>query len=436
MAKEIFPSVGEGSTVTQDSEKLKITIPLANGGSSRSISRSSSPLRSSTRSGVSSEYSITGQWVGIDSVSGEPVYIESASSNAVVELENAYDNITNVRLTSGTAKIRIGDNQPTSFTGTKSVNNSPASITMSGSRNLISIPSYTSVTPASFESQFSDYKAIWVRRDGNWQFYTSNDNKTIYTEKGYSELSSTIEAGEGIWVELNSPVNPTKFEVANYGGYSALPQLSRMTSEWNLAGTAKKISVEEITKAVNFDQTSEDESNTIGFLKDIGGDGMPPGQSISNYQFEKFYGPEYFTRVAVLFVMILLASVSIIRYQRKFLNKNSISYSKYSLKMPAWQISCVIGLIFIITACAPPQNDSTSSTKDFAGEYDRLHSIWKWDDENTKWQAYSPKISVALELSNLGYSSFNFVEKGQGYWVRLSSSGVPTSLSFEEPPTF
>ena len=33
-----------------------------------------------------------------------------------------------------------------------------------------------------------------------------------------------------------------------------------MTSEWNLAGTAKKISVEEITKAVNFDQTSEDES--------------------------------------------------------------------------------------------------------------------------------------------------------------------------------
>ena len=73
-----------------------------------------------------------------------------------------------------------------------------------------------------------------------WQFYTSSDNKTVYTDKGYTELTSSIEAGEGFWVELNAPVNPVNLEVANYGGYTSSPQLSSMTSEWNIVGILKK----------------------------------------------------------------------------------------------------------------------------------------------------------------------------------------------------
>tara|TARA_B100000700_G_C15012095_1_gene841489 strand:- start:182 stop:2281 length:2100 start_codon:yes stop_codon:yes gene_type:complete len=434
--KEIFPSVGVGTTVTQDFEKLEIRIPLISSSTSRSISRKSTPSRTSLRSGVDSEYSFIGQWVGTDSSTGKPVYVQSASSDAVLVLENAYDNITNVRLASGTAKIRIGDGELSSFTGTKSVNNIPASVTMSGSRNLIAIPSYTSIVPASFENQFSNYKAIWVRRGNSWQFYTSSDNKTIYTDKGYTELNSTIEAGEGIWVELNSPINPTKFEIANYGGYSALPQLSKMNSEWNLAGTAKKISVEEITKAGNFDQTTEDETNTIGFLQNFGGGGGSPGNQISYSEFEVFNEFNHSSKIAFLFVMMLFASVSLIKYQRKFLYGNSKFFQGSNIKAPAWQLSVVFGIIFILVACAAPESDSTSSTKDFSGSYDRVHSVWKWDDDDSKWLAYSPKISVALELSNLGYTSFNYVEKGEGYWVRLSTSGVPTSLSFAEPPAF
>ncbi|MEC7757480.1 MAG: hypothetical protein VX943_00325, partial [SAR324 cluster bacterium] len=92
--------------------------------------------------------------------------------------------------------------------------------------------------------------------------------------------------------------------------------------------------------------------------------------------------------------------------------------------------------IMFVVACAPPEGDSTSSTFDYSGSYDRVHSVWKWDDENSKWLAYSPKTSVAQELSTEGYDTFSFVEKGEGYWVRLSVSGVPTSLSFAEPPAF
>ena len=84
------------------------------------------------------------------------------------------------------------------------------------------------------------YKAVWVRRSDAWQFYTSSDNKTVYTDKGYTELMSSIEAGEGFWVELNAPVNPVNLEVANYGGYTSSPQLSSMTSEWNIVGASKK----------------------------------------------------------------------------------------------------------------------------------------------------------------------------------------------------
>ena len=92
------------------------------------------------------------------------------------------------------------------------------------------------------------------------------------------------------------------------------------------------------------------------------------------------------------------------------------------------------GMIMLAVACAPPQSDSTSETFDYMGSSDRVHSIWKWDDENSKWLAYSPKASIAEELEDLGYTTFNTVEKGQGYWVRLSVSGIPTSLSLAEPP--
>ena len=436
-AKQIFPEVVAGGTVSQESGKLVVTIPLTTSGSSRNSSKRSSSLRTSQRGGVSSEYATTGQWVGVDSTSGKPVYVQSASAGATLVLENAYDNTTTVSLSAGTADLRIGDALPTALSSTVSVKSTPASVTMSGSRNLVSLPAYTSIAPASFESQFSSYKAVWVRRSDAWQFYTSSDNKTVYTDKGYTELTSSIEAGEGFWVELNAPVNPANFEVANYGGYTALAQLSSMTSEWNIAGTSKKISVEEITQAANFDQTSEDESNTLGFIENSGGNGPPSGLQISNFEFEiavNEFGQS--SRIALLMAVLLLASASLMLYRRQTQLRNSSQSQNILLRIPAWQLFSVAGIIMFVVACAPPQGDSTSSTFDYSGSYDRVHSVWKWDDENSKWLAYSPITSVAQELSTEGYSTFSFVEKGQGYWVRLSVSGVPTSLSFAEPPAF
>jgi hypothetical protein len=436
-AKQIFPEVGPGGMVSQESGKMVVSIPLNSSGSARSLSKSKTSLRTSLRTGVSAEYSTTGQWVGVDTTSGKPIYIQSASSDATVVLENAYDNTTNVSLSSGTADLRIGDASPSALSGTVSVSSSPASVTMSGTRNLISLPAFTTIETTSFESQFGAYKAVWVRRNDAWQFYTSSDNKTVYTDKGYTELSSSIEAGEGIWVELNTPVNPTKFEIANYGGYTGLPQLSSMTSEWNLAGTAKKITVEEITQAVNFDQTSEDDANTLGFLQNSAGNGPPSGLQISNLEFEIAVNEiGQISRIVLLLTMLMLASASLLWYQRKTLERLSIQPGKLHIWIPARQIAFVVGILMLAVACAPPQGDSTSSTYDYSGSYDRLHSVWKWDDTNSKWLAYSPKTSVAAELVTQGYSTFSSVEKGQGYWVRLSSSGVPTSLTFAEPPAF
>ncbi|HIO83962.1 MAG TPA: hypothetical protein EYG61_08110 [Deltaproteobacteria bacterium] len=436
-AKQILPEVGAGGTVSQESGKMVVTIPLTTSGSSRNISNISSSFRTSQRGGVTSEFATTGQWIGVDTISGKPVYVQSASSGATLVLENAYDNTTYVSLSSGSAEYRIGDALQGALSGTLPVSSTPASVTMSGSRNLVSLPAYTTIAPASFESQFSAYKAVWVHRSGAWQFYTSSDNKTVYTDKGYTELVSSIESGEGFWVELNPPVNPTNFEIANYGGYSALAQLSSMTSEWNLAGTAKKITVEEITQAANFDQTSEDESNTLGFLENSGGNGPPSGMQISNYEFEiaaNEFGQS--SRITLLLAILILVSASLMWYQRFLMERNGSHSAKSRLRRPALQMAFAAGMIMLAVACAPPQSDSTSSTFDFAGSYDRVHSVWKWDDVNSKWLAYSPKTSIAQELVTQGYSTFSTVEKGQGYWVRLSASGVPTSLSFAEPPAF
>ena len=92
-----------------------------------------------------------------------------------------------------------------------------------------------------------------------------------------------------------------------------------MTSEWNLAGTAKKISVEEITQAANFDQTSEDESNLLGFLDNSAGNGPSSGMQISNVNFEVALNEAtQSSRIALLLVMLMIASASLLWYQRRF----------------------------------------------------------------------------------------------------------------------
>ena len=138
-----------------------------------------------------------------------------------------------------------------------------------------------------------------------------------------------------------------------------------------------------------------------------------------------------FNGFALVMAMLLLASASLMfRFKQTML----ISISK-SQKISSWQLMIFsAGMIMLVVACAPPQSDSTSETYDYMGSYDRVHSIWTWDDENSKWLAYSPKSSIADELEELGYTTFSTVEKGQGYWVRLSVSGIPTSLSHSEPP--
>ena len=142
------------------------------------------------------------------------------------------------------------------------------------------------------------------------------------------------------------------------------------------------------------------------------------------------------SRIALLLVMLMIASASLLWYQRKILERRWKQSIKFNLPLPVSGIFFVVGVLMLGVACAPPQSDSTSSTFDYTGSYDRVHSVWKWDDTNSKWLAYSPKTSVAAELVTQGYSTFAFVEKGKGYWVRLSTSGVPTSLSFAEPPAF
>jgi len=208
-----------------------------------------------------------------------------------------------------------------------------------------------------------------------------------------------------------------------------------MTSEWNLLGTSKEITVVEITQAGNFDKTKEDDSNTLGFLDNSGGKG--PSSGLDFLQEEYFFSTDQsgqFNGFALVMAMLLLASASLMfRYRQIRVSKISKS-QQIPMKLFSWQMILAAGMILLAVACAPPQNDSTSETFDYMGSYDRVHSIWKWDDENSKWLAYSPKSSIAKELEDLGYTTFNTVEKGQGYWVRLSTSGIPTSLSLAEPP--
>ena len=225
-SKLILPRVSQGAKVRQQADRISINVPLSHyltgrlGG--RSTRNSSLESRFTSRSGVYSQYPVTGLWVGWDIQSGKPVYVEPLGADAELLIENTYDNQSAISLASGSAKIRIGDSygqtlNSRSANATESslhVSNVPSKVALNGPRNLIAMPAYLTIQPSDFEFRFGDYKTVWVYRNKTWLFFTTDSSlKPGYLEKGYRELNESIEPGEGFWVELKPPANPTNFEM-------------------------------------------------------------------------------------------------------------------------------------------------------------------------------------------------------------------------------
>ena len=95
-SKLILPRVSQGATVRQQADRISINVPLSHyltgrqGG--RSTRNSSLDSRFTSRSGVYSQYPVTGLWVGWDSQTGKPVYVEPLGADAELLIENTYDN--------------------------------------------------------------------------------------------------------------------------------------------------------------------------------------------------------------------------------------------------------------------------------------------------------------------------------------------------------
>ena len=113
---------------------------------------------------------MTGLWVGWDSQTGKPVYVEPLGADAELLIENTYDNQSAISLVSGSAKIRIGDSYGQTLNSRSanaaesslSVSSVPSKIALNGPRNLIAMPAYLTIEPSDFEFRFGDYKTVWV----------------------------------------------------------------------------------------------------------------------------------------------------------------------------------------------------------------------------------------------------------------------------------
>ena len=118
--------------------------------------------RFSNRSGVYSQYSVSGLWVGKDNASGKPGYLEPLGSDAELLIENSYDNNSSISLVSGAARVRVGDTYQQTLSSrtanasgnSLSVSSVPAEVSLNGHRNLISMPAYLTIQPSDFEVRF------------------------------------------------------------------------------------------------------------------------------------------------------------------------------------------------------------------------------------------------------------------------------------------
>ena len=117
--------------------------------------------------------------------------------------------------------------------------------------------------------------------------------------------------------------------------------------------------------------------------------------------------------------------------------EQSRSRSRRVLRLPVGL--AVIGVVAVVVACGDPSSKS-SSTEYSAISADRVHSLWKWctpcansDNTTGQWQYYSPDATAQSALADAGYTTFSSVSAGEGFWVRISTSGTPSTMALETP---
>jgi hypothetical protein len=384
-----FPPMAKGSSIDYSVDQVVLDVPLSYVAPSQSSSRTS---RTSNK--VYSLYSGDGYWVGIDPANGKPLYINPVSGDAEIRITSHFGYEATIEILSGsietsnglvlsrTNKLQPGDNF--------SVDLTPASIEIDQSRELVSLPAYTSIAAEVFSDNFGNFKAVWTYQEGSWKFYTSDATLEVnYLSSGYEKLTTPLESGDGFWVEQTSGSNPTSISFLNTGPYVSLPLLNETNEEWTLVGASSEILVQDIVKSAGFHQQQEDDSNAFGIL--VGWD-------------DDLQGP-------LLTLLLILG----------------LLYSRQRA------LAIVVGSLTIY-ACADPGSDSSLQQVPYDPSSNRVHSVWKWDASASQWLAYAPDTQIAIELQGLGYASFESVHSSEAYWVRISQDNAAGSMFFQEPP--
>jgi hypothetical protein len=418
-----LPKLESGSTVSWDSASQKLTMqtPLSSATgrtSGRSAFRGSNML-----SELTPIYAQSGLLVGTDVTTGEPVFV-SGTGNLLIEqkLDNqSQDNQSTIQMSSGSGNVRTGSGQSRSLSGTMTVSNVPKQVSVYLGNNLIALPSYTTVQPSEFERKFGSYSSVAVRRNGKWYFYASdNATKSKKTSDGFVELTSAILPGEGIWVEAATSTNQVTLEVENAGGYEGLAQLTRLTDEWTLVGASQQYSTSQIVTAANYDRDKGDDDNSLGIL-DSGGNWPPTQGSLNSFTVAQTTGS--------LVALLLLMTMALVNRSR-------------SREVARFRVGLAGGMaVAILVACGDPSGSSSNSSYT-ATSAERVHSLWRLcttcvnsDNTTGTWQYYAPDSSVqsALATKYPDYSTFSSVSTGEGYWVRISKTGNPSTMALESP---
>jgi hypothetical protein len=209
-------------------------------------------------------------------------------------------------------------------------------------------------------------------------------------------------------------------EVENAGGYEGLAQLTRLTDEWTLVGASQQYSTSQIVTAANYDRDKGDDDNSLGIL-DSGGNWPPTQGSLNSFTVAQTTGS--------LVALLLLMTMALVNRSR-------------SREVARFRVGLAGGMaVAILVACGDPSGSSSNSSYT-ATSAERVHSLWRLcttcvnsDNTTGTWQYYAPDSSVqsALATKYPDYSTFSSVSTGEGYWVRISKTGNPSTMALESP---
>ncbi len=329
--------------------------------------------------------SAQGIYLGVSVDSALPVYLPVLRANSVSSIVYDLDTNTTQWTFSETVSLEVGNQSQSVLSGEAYTLVSAVSpVPLTPGWNLVGVPTFSEISVADIFLQLPEASSVayW----NNSELVSLNRTDWLTAEVPFPRQ----QAGSGFYIQASETGNVL---YPQSGRYDLGPVLNNLSEGWHVLSISSPTPVNKIVEAINFDEKKTQQQHELA----------------------RSSAPPYWIGGSLIMSLGVLLCFSIPGPRLTWRNGEGLL--------------AVLLVVLFLWACA--DDPKPQGQPDFSFRQ-KTHSVWKWS--GSEWLAYSSIDSIQKRLQEAGIATFDSVQVGEAFWVRVDFEVSPSETDICPPP--